>query len=165
MVVFDASTLILLAKIDVLGLFLSGLAGEALVPEKVRSEAVAGDKEEAERIRGFIEDGKIAVVKVKSTAVTRRLMEDFNIDAGEAEALALAVERKADIVATDDRNAIRACKTLKLDFVTAVAVLVRAVEKGAIEKEEGIVKLKKLQSAGRYSREILDDAARRIGGG
>lgn len=39
-----------------------------------------------------------------------KLMEDFNIDEGEAEALILAIQEKAIMVATDDRNAIRACK-------------------------------------------------------
>jgi predicted nucleic acid-binding protein len=34
-------------------------------------------------------------------------MEDFTIAAGEAEALTIALQEKADIIATDDKNAIR----------------------------------------------------------
>ncbi len=108
---------------------------------------------------------KIDVVKVKNVALVKRLMEDFSIDVGEAEAITLASEKKAGIVATDDRNAIRACKLLKLEFVTAVSFLMRAVEKGMISRDEGIIKLEKLQSIGRYSKQILDDAAQQIRGG
>ena len=104
-------------------------------------------------------------MKVKNVALVKRFMDDFSIDAGEAEALTLAGEKKAGIVATDDRNAIRACKLLKLEFVTAVSFLIRAVEKGVLSKDEGIVKLKQLQSIGRYSKQILDDAAQQIQGG
>jgi predicted nucleic acid-binding protein len=48
---------------------------------------------------------------------------------GEAEALVLALEKEAVVVATDDRNAIRACKVLRINFVTSLGILVRAVEK------------------------------------
>ena len=104
-------------------------------------------------------------MKVKNVALVKRFMDDFSIDAGAAEALTLAGEKKAGIVTTDDRNAIRACKLLKLEFVTAVSFLIRAVEKGVLSKDEGIVKLRQLQSIGRYSKQILDDAAQQIQGG
>jgi predicted nucleic acid-binding protein len=165
MIIFDASTLILLTRIDVLDLFLSSFEGTVIIPEKVRLEVTRSDKEDAESINRHIGDKKISVVKVKNVALVKRFMDDFSIDAGEAEALTLAGEKKAGIVATDDRNAIRACKLLKLEFVTAVSFLIRAVEKGVLSKDEGIVKLKQLQSIGRYSKQILDDAAQQIQGG
>jgi predicted nucleic acid-binding protein len=165
MIVFDSSTLILLARIDVLDLFLSSFEGDVLIPEKVKVEVLRAGKEDAESINTYIESNKIRVVKVKSEAIVKKLMDDFSIDIGEAEALTLATEKKAGIVATDDRSAIRACKLLKLEFVTAVSFLIRAEEKRLISKDEGIMKLKRLQSIGRYSKQILDDAARRIQGG
>jgi predicted nucleic acid-binding protein len=165
MIVFDASTLILLAKIDTLDLFISQVQAGAWMPQKVKSEVTAEEREETRFIVRCIEDGKIIVAKIKNTALAQKLSDDFNIDAGEAEALALAIEKKASIVATDDRNAIRACKILKLDFITAVAVLIRAVEKGLIEKDEGLARLHKLQSVGRYSKAIIEDAEQQIQGG
>ncbi len=164
-IIFDASTLILLARIGLLDLFLASFEGTIIIPEKVRSEVIRLDKEDAESINRCIENKKIDIVKVKSAALVKKLMEDFSIDVGEAEAITLASEEKAGVVATDDRNAIRACKLLKLEFVTAVSFLVRAVEKGMISRDEGIIKLDKLQSIGRYSRQIVDDAARQIRGG
>jgi predicted nucleic acid-binding protein len=58
----------------------------------------------------LINEKKIQVLKVKNAKAVMKLMEDFNIDEGEAEALILAIQEKAIMVATDDRNAIRACK-------------------------------------------------------
>ena len=155
----------ILARIDVLDLFLSNFEGAVVIPEKVRLEVTESSKEGAGSISRYIEDEKISVVKVKNAALVKRLMNDFSIDAGEAEALTLASGEKACVVATDDRNAIRACKLLKLDFVTAVTFLIRAVEKKLLSKREGLIKLHKLQLIGRYSKQILDDAARQITGG
>ena len=92
-------------------------------------------------------------------------MEDFAIDAGEAEALALALQEKASIIATDDRNAIRACKMLKIDFTTAIAVLLRAFKKNLIDADEARIKLQKLASVARYKRVIVEDAKKQIEGG
>lgn len=165
MIVFDSSTIILLAKTDILELFISSFRGRILIPEKVRSEIYRGGGEEVPLIIKFIEEGKIKALKVKNRGEIRKLMEDFNIDLGEVEALMLAVKEEASIIATDDRNAIRACKILKLDFVTAIAILIRAFEKGLIDKDEAIIKLQKLKSVGRYSREIIEGATKEIKGG
>jgi predicted nucleic acid-binding protein len=92
-------------------------------------------------------------------------MDDFNIDSGEAEAIALALQKKVSMIGTDDRNAIRACRILKIDFTTAVAVLIRTFEKKLIDKDEALVKLQKLDSVARYSRAIVEDAQKQIAGG
>ena len=164
MVIFDASTLILLARIDLLDEFIAGVQGGAAIPGEVRTEVLCGEREETQTLSSSMEKQRIAVVKVKSSALTRKLMADFSIAAGEAEALSLALGENDAIVATDDRNAIRACKALKLEFITAIAVLVRSVEKGVIEKEEGLIKLQKLQSIGRYGKAIVEDARKLIQG-
>jgi predicted nucleic acid-binding protein len=91
-------------------------------------------------------------------------MEDFNIDEGEAEMLTLAIEEKASLVATDDKNAIKACKILKLDFTTAIAILIRACEKGLIRVDEALKKLHKLQSFARYEKTIIETATNQIEG-
>jgi len=161
-IIFDASTLILLAKIEMHGTFVSGFGGKVFIPEKVREEVSTDGREETPSIVKLIRDNKIQVLKVKDKKLVRQLVEDFSIHEGEAAVLALALEHKADIVATDDRNAIRACKALKLDFTSAIAVLIRAFEKGVIDKEEALIKLEKLASVARYKRAIIEDARERI---
>lgn len=165
MVVFDASTLILLARIGLLDEFAANVQGGVAIPGELRTEVLCGEREEMQTLLSSIKEQRIEVVKVKDGALTRKLMADFSIDAGEAEALSLALEGNNAIVATDDRNAIRACKALKLEFITAIAVLVRSVEKGVIDKEEGLIKLQKLQSIGRYGKTIIENARKLIQGG
>ncbi|MBI5886787.1 MAG: hypothetical protein HZB85_09450 [Deltaproteobacteria bacterium] len=166
MIIFDASTLILLAKIDILDPFISDYGKQVLIPEKVKEEVLQKGSIETPQIAGLIADDKIKVSKVDGKKMLQKLMDDFNIDSGESEAIALAMHhRKAAIVATDDRNAIRACRFLKIDFITAISVLIRAVEKRLLNRNEAILKLERLESVGRYKKTIIADARRRIRGG
>jgi predicted nucleic acid-binding protein len=165
MIVLDASTLILLAKIEILETFALNFPEEVVIPLGVKEEACRKEAEEAPLIDNLLRNNTIRVLKVKESKMVKRLMNDFHINGGEAEAVSLALQEKAPIVATDDRNAIRACKMLKLDFTTAIAILIRTFEKKLIDKSEAVIKLQKLEVFGRYSRAIMEDARERIAGG
>ncbi len=162
MIVFDSSTMILLAKTNLLDLFISNFHGKVLIPEKVMAEVSKEHREELPVIEKLIKDKKIDVVKIRNVTQTRKLMEDFTIDQGEAEAITLARKEGVNVIATDDRNAIRACKMLKIHFVTAIAILVRAFEKNLIDRESAFIKVHKLQAVGRYSKAILKDATKQL---
>lgn len=101
---------------------------------------------------------------MQEVAVVHRLVTDFNLGYGEAEAVALALEKQADLVATDDRNAIRACKLLQLKFTTAIGILIHMMEQGVIRTDEARSYLEGIAMYGRYHRAILDDARRRLRG-
>jgi predicted nucleic acid-binding protein len=165
MIVFDSSTLILLAKTEILDLFISNFKGRILIPEKVKWEVIGEGEKEAPVISICIEKRKIEVKKVKNPRYGKKMVEDFNIDIGEAEAIMLAIQEGASLIATDDKNAIRACKMLNLDFVTAISILIRTFQKGLLDQDETLLKLEKLQSIGRYSRPIIEDAVRQVKGG
>jgi predicted nucleic acid-binding protein len=165
MIILDASTLILLAKIEILETFLLNFPGRVCIPERVQGEACWKKAEETVLIERLIHEKKIHVVRAKDHRLTKKLMEDFHVNGGEAEAVTLALQEKASIVATDDRNAIRACKCLKIDFTTAIAILIRSVERNLLDQDEAFIKLKKLKSIARYSRTIIEDARKRIEGG
>jgi len=165
MIVLDASTIILLGKINLLETFGLTFSGRVLISEKVRDGISIKETEENPLIVKLIEDEKIRVSKVKNGKLIKKLMDDFNIEIGEAETIVLALQEKASIVATGDRNAIRACKILKIDFTTAIAILIRTFEKNLIDKDEALIKLRKLDSVARYRREIVEDARGRIEGG
>ena len=164
MIIFDASTLILLAKIEMLEIFLTNFDGKVAIPEKVREEVLVGSGQDVRLITKLVQDRGIDVLKTKDRKLLKKLMEDFNIDEGEAEMLTLAIEEKASLVATDDKNAIKACKILKLDFTTAIAILIRACEKGLIRVDEALKKLHKLQSFARYEKTIIETATNQIEG-
>lgn len=164
MIIFDASTLILLAKIELLELFISDLKDEVLIPETVQTEVLKEEKEETLLIKSLIGSKKVRAVRIEDKGQIKKLIKDFGIGKGEAEAIMLAIEQGVKIVATDDRNAIRACKLLHLEFITAITVLIRAVEKRLIDNDEALVKLQKLQHIGRYSKAIIQDATNQIKG-
>ena len=165
MIVFDASTLILLAKVEILETFALNFREKVVIPLGVKEEACRKEAEETPLIDNLLRNNTIRILKVKESKMVKRLMSDFHINGGEAEAVSLALQEKAPIVATDDRNAIRACKMLKIDFTTAIAILIRTCEKNLIDKDEAIIKLQKLEVFGRYSRAIMEDARKRIEGG
>ncbi len=165
MIIFDASTLILLAKIGLLELFISTFQGRVAIPKKVKSEVCVQGREERPLVESLIKQGKIEILTAKNPRQKRKLMADFNIDEGEAEALLLAIQTTAKSIATDDRNAIRASKLLKIDFITAIGFLIRAHEKHLVDRDEALAKLQSLQVIGRYSKIILKDAKNRIEGG
>lgn len=115
-------------------------------------------------IRERIRADRIVVNHLQDATTANRLIEDFNLGIGEVEALALAMEQQADIVATDDRNGIRACKLLRLRFTTAIGILIRLKERGRLTTSDAGRGLERLAVHGRYRRTILEDARRRLGG-
>jgi len=88
-------------------------------------------------------------------------MKDFSIDRGEAEALVLFLEKKALLLAVDDKNAIKACKILKIPFASALTILVRLVVKGVIENDEARKKIDILAKYGRYKDIMINEARKK----
>ncbi|MEW6089008.1 MAG: hypothetical protein AB1498_11970 [bacterium] len=162
MIIFDSSTIILLSKIEILELFVENFKGKILIPEKVKFEISREDKQDYSLVSGLIKNKKIGIQKAGDEKQIQKLMKDFNIGEGEAEVLVLALQENAKVVATDDRNAIKACKVLKIDFLTAISILLRAFEKKLIDEERMLIKLQKLKMFGRYSVPIIEDAVKRI---
>ncbi|MBI3330824.1 MAG: hypothetical protein HYZ96_01780 [Candidatus Omnitrophica bacterium] len=159
LVVFDASTLILLAKIELLPLVADQVT--AVVTLQVEREAARQPARwDAKTIRALIDDRRIAVRKAEP-ALMRRLVEDFRLGAGEASALALA-KAEGGIVATDDGVAIKACKLAGVPFVTALHVLLGMSERRLVDRPTALMKLEQLQKAGRYHPRILEAAMSRL---
>lgn len=91
-----------------------------------------------------------------------KLQTDFSLGRGEAEAIALALKEKAQLVGIDDKNGINACKLLGLEFATALAILVRSHEKALINRNDALAKLAALVRNGRYKDPILNDAQSKL---
>jgi len=127
-VVSDSSPLIGLASISQLEL-LHQLYGDVLVPEAVWQEVV---------IKGAGRPGALTVANadwihrgsVANRELSRALQRDLG--AGEAEAIALAVEVQADLLVMDDPLGRDMARHLDLKFVGLVGVLIEAQHKGLI---------------------------------
>ncbi len=162
MIIFDSSTLILLAKVELLKEIVRHL--EVVISREVEVESTVKDTFDAELIKKLIEDGKIRVEKVKGKRREKKLKDDFSIGEGEVSALLLAKD-KGSPLATDDGPTIKACKILDVRFTTAIHFLIGTYGDGILSKDIALVKLEKLEKYGRYSSRIIDDASRRIKGG
>ena len=158
MVIFDASTLILLARCGLLDCFISRTKRQIIIPLAVRDETLQPGKEETPFIEKLLERQTIMTKQVHDEAAIQKLMKDFAIDRGETEAIFLAHSAGNAIVATDDRNAIRACRMLGVGYITAISIVISLCEHGALSQPEAILKLEQLQRIGRYSRRIMEDA-------
>jgi predicted nucleic acid-binding protein len=164
MVVFDASTLILLAKAELLDPFLAGSKLRAAVPDEVEKECCGAKKTwDALIIEKAVAESKIKVVTVKNPRLVAKLRADFSLGKGEAEAVVLALKTKS-LLGIDDKNGINACKLLGIAFTTAVGILIRSREKGLLERPEALAKLAILAKYGRYRDSIIEDARWRLEG-
>jgi predicted nucleic acid-binding protein len=159
MIVFDASTLILIAKADLLDLFLTSINVPVAIPGEVEKECCSSKKSlDAIIIQKALDESRIEVFTLRNRRLVAKLQKDFSLGRGEAEAIALALDEKAQIVGIDDKNGIDACKVLGIAFTTAVGVLIRGREKGLLEKPDAIAKLALLAKYGRYKHSIIEDA-------
>ena len=160
--VFDSSTLILLAKIDLLRESAEDIS--IVIPPKVKEECLFKESLDALLIKTLIAEGKIEVEKAGNQEAVRKLRADFRIEAGEAQALWLG-KRLGVPLAVDDGPTIKACKVLGVQFVTAIHFLINLRARGKLELPLALVKLDALAAYGRYSRKIIEDAAQRLKGG
>ncbi len=159
--VLDASSLILLAKIDLLEVI--GTELELCITEKVKKEATKKGTKDAKLIERRIELGDIEVEEIDKKE-SETLADDFNLDEGEASAIVLYQRMDADILATDDGKAIDTCKILDVRYTTTLNLLIRAVEKEKLGRERGVAKLEKLDDYGWYKSRLIENARKSIRG-
>jgi len=159
MIVFDASTLILIAKAELLGPFLAAVKLAVAIPGEVEKECCSSKKAwDALIIQKALDESRIKVVAVKNRRLVAKLQADFSLGKGEAEAIALALTEKAQLLGIDDKSGINACKLLGIGFTTAVGILVRSWEKGLLEERHALAILARLEKHGRYKNSIIQDA-------
>lgn len=150
LVVSSSSVIIALAKVCHLYL-LEKLFGEILVPEAVWKEITVEGKPGYEKV---VRAKFISLEKVGDARLVA-LLEEF-IDTGEAEAIALALERDADLLLVDDRDARNLAKRLGLQVMGTLGVIALAKYKGLIPETKPIID-KLMESGFWISRNILEE--------
>ena len=163
MLVLDASTLILLAKAELLGPFLESVKLQVSIPEEVAKECCGVKKSlDALMIQQALDQSAITLIPVKNRKFVVKLQADFSLGQGEAEAIALAVAERASLIGIDDKNGTNACKLLGIPFTTAIGILLRSREKGLIDRSWALAALASLARHGRYKESIIEDARLRL---
>lgn len=162
-ILFDTSTLVLLAKLDLLG----PLADEVrvMIPEAVKVEATRKrELWDAKLIYRLIKEKKIHVIREERKSLVETVGRDFALGKGEASAVILAKIRGL-LLGIDDKQGIRACKALGVQFTTTLAVIMRFHEKGVLNADQAVVKIEKLRTYGWYQAELLEKVLKEITGG
>ena len=163
MFVFDSSTLILTAKMELLDMFLAEIGMEVAIPRAVEEECCGGKMTlDALMIQKAIEESRIMVRGVRNRKLVLKLGADFSMGRGESEAIALALQEKARLVGIDDKRGINACKLTGVPFTSAIAILLRSRQKRLIDKDDALARLSSLATYGHYKSSILEDAKRRL---
>jgi len=129
-IVSNSSPLINMARIGKL-LLLRDLYGQLTIPEAVWDEVVVDGKNQpgADEIRLST---WIQRKTVTNKQLVRVLQQD--LDGGEAEAIALAVEGKADLLLMDERIGRESANHLGLSYTGLVGVLIEAKSRALIDE-------------------------------
>lgn len=146
--VVDTSSLIFLAHLGHLDLLLRG-ADEILVPPAVLQEVRAKTDTAAEKIESLQGWLKLEAPQDRKLLEVLRL----DLDAGEAEVIALAYERSADRTVIDDLAGRRYARRLGLPLIGTVGLLLAARLRGEIASLKS--ELDRLHVAGFFVSEAL----------
>jgi len=127
----DSSTLIHLAGIGRLEL-LKVFYGKILITPAVWKEVVEEGRERpgAMEVREAHESGWVEVIAPGNTSVVRLLERELH--EGEAEAIALAIERRHEVIFLDESEARRVANVYGLSKTGVIGILIRAKLEGKV---------------------------------
>jgi hypothetical protein len=152
-VVSNTSPILNLAIVDQLVL-LRRQFGEVLIPNAVLDELKVGEERPgSQTIREAISSGWIQIQEVSNKPLAQLLKQ--TLDRGEAEAIALAVELKADWTLLDEREGRKVAKSLGLNVTGILGILLRAKHIGELESLEPVINNLINQAGFRIAPELL----------
>lgn len=137
LVVSNTSPIMNLAVVDLLNL-LRQQFGEVFVPAAVIEELrLDTDYPGTDKIRQAISEGWLHQEVVENQQIILALKRE--LDDGEAEAIALALQLKADLILMDERDGRSVAKFMGLNPIGILGVLVRAKQAGTIQSVKEVL--------------------------
>jgi len=130
---------------------------KVVIPEQVYQEVNAGKESHGEDVGAvdqMVKSGAITISKARRELVSKA--NAFNIQRGEAEAVALYWQEDADLLATDDDNVRRKKDALRIKIIGTPAILIRMIRDGAVDREVYLNAVRHLRKAGWFSSIIYD---------
>jgi uncharacterized protein len=150
-VVSDTSAITALLQIGRAAL-LQDLYGEVFIPEAVQSELTQTHSS----LPPFLHSATVA-----DSAQVKRLQSE--LDLGEAEAIVLAKELRADLLLMDDFKGRRAASREGVPFIGLLGVLLQAKQGGRIASLRELIQELELKAGFRLSAEVKSIALRKAG--
>ncbi len=158
--VANSSVLIALSTMGWLSLLQQRFPDGVLIPDALWREVVETGR------------GRPGTVEVREARwIQRRAVQDRDtvqllsteLDAGEAEAIALARQEQADVVLLDEKEARRVARRLGMRVLRTVGLLIWARKQGLIPNLREALQVLQEQGGFRLSREIYRAALREVG--
>ena len=119
------------------------LFGEIIIPKEVWAELIIEGKGKSGT--NEIEKAKwIKVVKVKNDSLVKMLTKDLDI--GESAAIALAIERKANLLLLDETDARNLAEFYNLTKTGVLGILMRAKKRRLIKQIKPMLEKLKIQA-------------------
>ena len=166
MIIKDSMVVIHLAKITLLESSCDYFK-RVVIPKKVYEEIMKGKEKnyaEIAIIEASIENKRIIVKSVEKEEFIDKAMA-FNIQGGEAEAVALYWQENADYLATDDDNVRKKKEILKLNLLGTPSILLLLYRQKVIKKEKCLEAIQKLKRIGWFNNMIIDKMTMEIENG
>lgn len=157
MIIKDATVIIHLAKTTLLERSCEYFK-EVIMPETVFKEVKAGKEhghEDVFIVESLVTRGKIKVKKIRDAVLIQELKE-YNIQGGEAEAVALYWQERAGYLATDDDNVRRKARFLSIHVIGTPSIILSLYKEGWIKKEKFAESTTTLKKIGWFSNEVID---------
>ena len=157
MIVQDAMVVIHLAKITLLEKSCEYFQ-HAVIPEAVYDEVMQGKEKgypDATVVEELVKRDKLVVRKVRDRVLVKRARE-FNLQRGEAEALVLYWQEKADYLASDDDSVRKKRIVLAIRLIGTPAILSTLYRERLIEKRKLRESLAELRNIGWFSSAVID---------
>lgn len=156
--ILDACSAILLAKASVLESLTE--THKIFVTKAVYDEVIAGKEKmfpDALLVERLKDEKKISLIEPESS-ITSKLKADFNMGDGEASTVAIAINDKAAIVATDNLQGRKAAKINGISLVGSPEIIVSLFKKKKITGAKAKEGLKILKEEGWFDPNLIDKA-------
>ncbi len=155
--VFDSSAIILLGKAGILreACSLTGVN----IPKDVKNEVLKGlekGRKDALLAQELMKEGKIKVLQ-NDANLANKLQKDFNLDLGEAAAIASAAAKQIPVV-TDDNKARGVGKILGLSVLSSLDFPLMLYLKSIISYDKAKICLDVLKKEGWFGDEVMANA-------
>lgn len=157
MIVKDAMVVIHLAKLTLLRKSCEYFE-QVAIPKEVYNEIMAGEQQGHPDAKTIIELVKMKHIQVKDlegNSLIKRAKE-FSIQRGEAEAIALYWQEKADYLATDDDNVRKKSILLDIKIIGTPVIILKLYKEQVIGKDKFMESLAELKKIGWFSNAVID---------
>lgn len=131
-VVSDTTPISNLIQIDEFDL-LEKLFGKIIIPESVLIELLAFPDTQP-FISLLLEEGRVVKQAIDDIELVEKIEVEGDLDRGEAEAIALAIQLQADKLLIDEKVGRKYAESIPLSIIGTLGVLVQAKHVGIIEE-------------------------------